>query len=222
MLAPAALYELQQNNIITKVATEKFEIPLGTTNKNFDAGTILIAVNDRVAEYFDVYKLNINTGERKLFIQNPGNIVQWISDDNGNINLAVGSDGVNETIYFRSDNKEKFKPVITNNFKSSLAPFGFTNQANHIYALSNINRDKLALVDFDCKLGKEAKVIYENADADILDVVYSKIQKKLVLDCKCSEMCGNLYICDAVFQGGKDTIVSVSISKIAHNLLYYS
>lgn len=141
--------------------------------------TILIAVNDRVAEYFDVYKLNINTGERKLFIQNPGNIVQWISDDNGNINLAVGSDGVDETIYFRSDNKKKFKPVITNNFKSSLAPFGFTNQANHIYALSNINRDKLALVDFDCKLGKEVKVIYENTEADILDVVYSKTQKKL-------------------------------------------
>jgi dipeptidyl aminopeptidase/acylaminoacyl peptidase len=140
---------------------------------------ILIAVNDRVAEYFDVYKLNVNTGQRKLFIKNPGNIVQWISDENGDINLAVGSDGVDETIYFRTNSKEEFKPVITNNFKSSLSPFGFTNQPNHIYALSNINRDKLALVDFNCKTGKEAKVIYENADADIMDVVYSKTLKKL-------------------------------------------
>lgn len=141
--------------------------------------SILVAVNDRVAEYFDVYKLNINTGERKLFIENPGNIIRWISDDNGNINLAVGSDGVNETIYFRSDSKQKFKPVITNNFKSSLSPFGFTNQPYHIYALSNLNRDKLALVDFDCKTGKEDKVIYENPDADIMDVVFSKTLKKL-------------------------------------------
>jgi hypothetical protein len=31
-------------------------------------------------------------------------------------------------------------------------------------------------------------------------------------------MCGNLYICDAVFQSGKDTIESRSICKIADNL----
>ncbi|MBC7654440.1 MAG: S9 family peptidase [Oligoflexus sp.] len=165
------------NNLLIKTPLKTKVEVIDQIIKNNNA--ILIAVNDRVAEYFDVYKLNINTGERKLFIKNPGNIIQWISDDNGNINLAVGSDGVNETIYFRSDSKQKFEPVITNNFKSSLAPFGFTNQANHIYALSNINRDKLALVDFDCKLGKEVKVIYENADVDILDVVYSKTQKKL-------------------------------------------
>ncbi|MBK0383182.1 S9 family peptidase [Pedobacter sp. SD-b] len=144
-----------------------------------DNNTILVAVNDRVAEYFDVYKLDINTGKRTLFIKNPGNIVQWVSDDNGNVNLAVGSDGVNETIYFRANSSQKFKPVITNNFRSSLSPFGFTNQPDHVYALSNLNRDKLALVDFNCKTGKEVKVIYENPNADIMDVVYSKTLKKL-------------------------------------------
>jgi hypothetical protein len=47
LLSPAALYELQQNNIITKTATEKFEIPIGTSNKNFNTGTVLIAVNNQ-------------------------------------------------------------------------------------------------------------------------------------------------------------------------------
>jgi dipeptidyl aminopeptidase/acylaminoacyl peptidase len=140
---------------------------------------ILIAMNERNPENFDVYKLDINTGQKTMIIKNPGSIVEWISDKEGNVRLAVGSDGVNETLYYRENNKGEFKPVISNNFKNTLKPLGFTNQKNHIYALSNINRDKLALVDFDCSTGKEIKVIYENPEADILDVIYSKSSNKL-------------------------------------------
>lgn len=145
-----------------------------------DRSSLLIALNERNPEYFDVYKLNIKTGEKTMVIKNPGNIVEWISDDSGSVRLAVGSDGVNETLYFRATEKDEFKPVISNNFKNTLQPLCFTSSANHIYALSNLNRDKLALVDFDCETGKETKVIYQNPEADILDVVCSKLNKKLV------------------------------------------
>ncbi|MDB5276504.1 MAG: zinc carboxypeptidase [Ferruginibacter sp.] len=47
LLAPAALYELQKNNIITKTATEKFEMVLTTATKNFNPGTVLIPVNNQ-------------------------------------------------------------------------------------------------------------------------------------------------------------------------------
>ncbi len=42
--APKALYELQSAGLITKVATNPFEIPVQGTNKKFDYGTILIPV----------------------------------------------------------------------------------------------------------------------------------------------------------------------------------
>ncbi len=147
---------------------------------NKDDHTVLITMNERIPEYFDVYKLDIKTGEKKMMIKNPGNIVRWISDNEGGVRLAVGSDGVNETLYFRSTATGDFKPVISNNFKNSLQPLGFTGQDGHIYALSNLNRDKLALVDFDCTNGKEIKVIYQNPESDIMDVVYSKNLNKLV------------------------------------------
>jgi dipeptidyl aminopeptidase/acylaminoacyl peptidase len=164
--------------------TRKLETSLQTridvidqVNKNEDF--LLIAMNERVPEYFDVYKLDINTGERTLLVKNPGNIIKWISDNDGNILLAVGSDGLNETLYYRENKNAEFKPIFSNNFRSTLDPLGFTGEKNHIYALSNINRDKLALVDFDCVKGKEVKVIYENPNADILDVMYSKSSNKL-------------------------------------------
>jgi hypothetical protein len=47
LLAPAALYELQKNNIITKTSTEKFRIAVAAATKDFNPGTILIAVNNQ-------------------------------------------------------------------------------------------------------------------------------------------------------------------------------
>jgi hypothetical protein len=55
MLAPAALYELQQQNIITKVATEPFEIGINAINKNFKPGTILIPVNNQPLDEEKLY-----------------------------------------------------------------------------------------------------------------------------------------------------------------------
>ncbi len=165
----------QINQLQTSPQTRIEVIDQVKKNNNF----ILIAMNERVPEYFDLYKLDINSGKKTLIAKNPGNIIKWISDNDGNVKVAVGSDGLNETLYYRENEKVDFKPVFSNNFRSTLDPLGFTGQKGHIYALSNINRDKLALVDFNCSSGKEVKVIYENPNADILDIMYSKSSNKL-------------------------------------------
>ena len=75
LLAPAALYALQQNKIITKVATEKFEMAIGGVNKSFSPGSIFIAVNnqpissdslfgllDRIAKKYNLPVYPLQTG----------------------------------------------------------------------------------------------------------------------------------------------------------------
>lgn len=136
---------------------------------------VLIAVNDRDESFFDVYKLDVSTGEKKLFVKNSGNIISWFADNEGNVNLAIGGDGVNETVYYRKNAEEAFKPIISNNFKNTLKPLGFAKDKRCIYALSNLKRDKLALVKWDCFTGKELDVIYENRNADIMEVCNSGI-----------------------------------------------
>jgi dipeptidyl aminopeptidase/acylaminoacyl peptidase len=143
-----------------------------------DSVNVLITINERNESFFDVYQLNIYTGEKKLFVKNPGNIVSWFADDEGNVNLGVAGDGVNETIYYRKNADAPFTRVISNNFKNTLKPIGFIKDKTHIYALSNLNRDKLALVKFDCVKGKESEIIYENPDADILEVLNSALNNK--------------------------------------------
>jgi Zinc carboxypeptidase len=57
LLAPAALYDLQTNNIITKTATEKFEIPIAGITMNFNAGTILIPANNQPLDADKLFSL---------------------------------------------------------------------------------------------------------------------------------------------------------------------
>jgi len=135
---------------------------------------ITITMNKRDPANFDVYELNIRTGELKPYLINPGNITEWFPDDDGKIRLVKASDGVDATLLFRENDSAPFKPIIANNFKDRVEPIAFTGVKNYFYALSNVNRDKTALVEIDAETGKEEKVIYANDKFDILNVEYSR------------------------------------------------
>lgn len=143
-------------------------------------GQVLLSLNRRDSTVFDAYRLNIQTGKLSLVLQNPGNITKWYSDPLGKLRMAVASDGVNETLLYRDEENQKFKVVLTNNFKTSIAPVAFSIDNSCIYALSNKNRDKMALVELDCVSGKEHRVIYSNPKVDVSEAIYSVNKGKLI------------------------------------------
>jgi dipeptidyl aminopeptidase/acylaminoacyl peptidase len=142
---------------------------------------LLISNNKRDPRVFDVYLLNVATGELKMVAENPGNITGWITDHDGKIRAAVTSDGVNTSLLYRESERDKFRTVITTSFKESLSPVLFTFDNKNLYCLSNLGRDKTAVVEFDPITAKEVKVIYENGDADVVGLDYSKLRKVLTV-----------------------------------------
>ncbi len=140
---------------------------------------LLIKHNQRNPQIFDVYLLNTSTGEMKMVAENPGNIAGWITDHDGKIRAAITTDGVNTSLLYRETENDPFKTVITTNFKETLSPVMFTFDNKNLFCVSNLGRDKTALVEFDPNTAKEVKVIYENPDADIDGLDYSKLRKVL-------------------------------------------
>lgn len=141
---------------------------------------IVISLNNRNPENFDVYRLNVRTAELNLYITNPGNVTEWYPDWAGKIRLAKESDGVNETLLYRENDNESFKPIIKNNFKNSVTPIVFTDKKSCFYALSNVNRDKAAAVIIDGRTGKEEKYIYGNKYVDVTNATSSRLSRKLI------------------------------------------
>jgi dipeptidyl aminopeptidase/acylaminoacyl peptidase len=171
------------------VATDKSRIILsfgnvriGLVNRNRQQPDIItIKTNERDPGNFDIYRLNVKTGEMKTYLLNPGNITEWFADADGRIRLERASDGVNETILFRPDEDKPFKPIIENNFKNAVRPIAFTGIKNYFYALSNVNRDKMALVEINAEDGKEERTIFSCSKADITSFEYSKNKHRIEL-----------------------------------------
>ncbi|WP_257669847.1 S9 family peptidase [Parapedobacter tibetensis] len=129
---------------------------------------VLVSLNERDSSVFDVYRLHTNACKKELVAKNPGNIIKWFADLDGKLRLALASDSVKETMLYRNSEKEVFRAVMSNSFRNSIMPLGFSREnRSHVFALSNINRDKLALVEIDMETGKEVKMIYSHPDVDI-------------------------------------------------------
>ncbi|MEI8135627.1 MAG: S9 family peptidase [bacterium] len=135
---------------------------------------MLIGVNKRNKEIFDVYRINVKTGELKLAAENPGNITGWITDHEGNIRVATTTDGVNTTLLYRDHEADSFRTILATNFKYIVSPLFFTFDNKHVYAASNLERDKSAIVKFDIASGKELEVIFQHPDVDVTALNFSK------------------------------------------------
>ena len=141
---------------------------------------VIIAMNKRNPEVFDPYRLDLKTGKMEQLAENPGNISSWFFDHEGKLRAASAVvDGVNTQILYRETEKDEFKPVLTTSFKETVDPAFFTFDNQNIYAVSNLGRDKAAVVMFDIRNGKELEVLYENPDYDVSWVSYSKKRKVL-------------------------------------------
>jgi dipeptidyl aminopeptidase/acylaminoacyl peptidase len=139
---------------------------------------VIIGLNKRNAQVFDPYRLNIKTGELTMLAENPGNIQGWMMDHEGKLRIAVAIvDGVNVQIQYRDTEDEEFAPVLTTSFKESVDLSFFDFENKHVYATSNLGRDKSAVVLFDIKNGKEIEVLYENDEYDVSGVSYSRKRK---------------------------------------------
>ncbi len=139
---------------------------------------MLVGLNKRNKEVFDVYDLDLATGELTLVAENPGNITSWGADHRGRIRYAIATDGVNNTYLYRDSPKAEFKPVLTTTFRESFSPQFFTADNRKLYVASNVGRDKAAIVLVDPATAKEERVVYVRDDVDVAGVVWSKHRKR--------------------------------------------
>ncbi len=157
---------------------EKVRVGLIDRLKNDDEH-MLISMNKRDARMFDPYRININSGKMEMIAQNPGNIVEWRTDHDGNLRIAMTSDGVNTSVLYRDTEKDKFQTLITTNFKESMSPLFFTYDNKNLYVASNIGRDKTAIYEYDIKNKKHTKLLYEHPEVDVTGLLKSDKRKKI-------------------------------------------
>ena len=140
---------------------------------------ILISSNQRLKTVFDVYRLNIKTGNRELIFENPGSFTSYLTDHEGKLRVALSTDGVNSSVYYRETEKEEFKKIFTTSFKDVFTPVLFTFDNKNLFILSNIKRDKKAIQTFDPREKKILSTLFYRPEVDVSGLSYSKKRKVL-------------------------------------------
>jgi len=142
-----------------------------------DDDHILIGLNQRDPRLHDVFRVNVHTGEMTLLAENPGNIVGWVTDNQGRLRAATTADGVNTSLLYRETEADTFRTVASMSFKEQLEPLFFTFDDQRLYVVSNIGRDKTAIFEYDPATARFGKMIFEHPEVDVSYLLRSKARK---------------------------------------------
>lgn len=144
-----------------------------------DPDHILVSHNGRNPEVFDVYKVNVLTGESSLAAENPGDVLGWSTDHQGRVRLAMAISGVDSELRYRDSESEPFRSILQTDFRTEVSPLFFHADNQRFYALSNRGRDTLALVLIDPARPDVEENIYELPDYDLMGAGYSRLRQVL-------------------------------------------
>jgi dipeptidyl aminopeptidase/acylaminoacyl peptidase len=138
---------------------------------------ILIALNDRVPELHDIYRVNIETGQRKLIEENEG-FAGYMTDDDYNIRFAykMTSDGGYELL--ESKNATNWELFLKVPMEDTLTtdPIGFDKTENYMYMIDSRDRNTAALFKVNLE-NKERILLAENETADVDDLIVHPTDK---------------------------------------------
>ena len=143
---------------------------------------ILILINDRVAEYFDIYRVDINTGKRELIYENTARYSSFCADDDFKIRLGYKMlpSGEGEIYLFENGDIEKaklFQKISTEDMLTT-APLHISSDGTKLFMSDSAERNTSALIEVDLSINTR-KVIYENDKADIDDYIVDTKSKMI-------------------------------------------
>lgn len=135
------------------------------TDRNFP-DQILVTLNQRNRQLFDVHRINLKTGQASLDTENPGDIASWNVDAQFNVRAAQVQtpDGGTE-IRIRPDANSPWKTLLKVGSEEILNFIDFTAQGKSVILRSSVGTDTARVIEKNIESGAE-KVIASSDAAD--------------------------------------------------------
>ncbi|HEX7826605.1 MAG TPA: S9 family peptidase, partial [Mycobacterium sp.] len=132
-------------------------VPLDEARK----GKVVVGINKRTIELFDLYEIDITTGELVLLAENPGHVASWLRSQSGDLlATALTADGDIELSRWDTDTRT-LHPVATfdgTDYPMSVYPMVITPDGTGLWLGSNRDSDRTRLVRLDLATGTETEV----------------------------------------------------------------
>lgn len=145
---------------------------------------ILLGFSNKGEYTSNVYKVDINTGEKTLVLEpeKGHSILDWYSDWHGDIRYGYGWDKKDRRIMLIRRKNGDWYPINKNELfeDGRFRLLGFSYDVDHVFVLSSHISGRDALFKFNLETGELAGKVLENPEVDIDNVIVSPVRKKAV------------------------------------------
>jgi dipeptidyl aminopeptidase/acylaminoacyl peptidase len=139
-------------------------------------GQLLVGLNIRNPQLFDMYRIDLDTGALRLDTENPGDVVflvgaEWLADSRHVIRAirAMNFKDGSTVIRIRDGAGQPWRELITwpNGEIIGSYAIDFTQDGMALYVLSGTDSDTSRLLKIDTRTGKQLAVIAQHKHVDI-------------------------------------------------------
>ena len=146
-----------------------------------DPDHILVGLNDRDPAVHDVYRIDIQSGERELVLQNDENVAAWVADLEGNLRLGIRQtdDGGWEILRVDGD---VLTQIYTCSAEETCLPERFHKDGQRVYLQTNKGEgDLIRLELMDATTGATELVESDpESEVDFGGTVFSNATEELI------------------------------------------
>ena len=131
-----------------------------------DPNHIVIAWNKRDRSVFDLYRVNLNTREQTLIAENPGDVMDWLTDWAGRVRARIRHVGLDERRLevLRDGGWVELQRLDLEEFNVQM--LGVASDDRALWLLSSRGRDRLSLVRVDIATAAES-LVFEDPELDL-------------------------------------------------------
>ena len=148
---------------------------------------VLVSSNERRAAYPEVFRMNIMNGRTKIVQRNPGDVVGWFTDWDGNVIGAGFQDGLEVGFkMLKEAGKDEWETVTRARFDDpTFSPAGIKGDGEHGWVTSNLTpegetRDKAALYEYNFKTKTFGKLVYEHPEIDCCGLIMNEKKRDMI------------------------------------------
>ena len=140
---------------------------------------ILVGLNNRNAQFHDIYNVNILTGNMKLVLRND-EFIGFVIDDDYQIRFAARMTPEGGQEFLQPDGKGGWKSFLKIAMEDMMTtgPIGLNKTGDVLYMIDSRGRNTAALTAMNLKSG-ETKVLMQDPKADISDVMRHPTEKTI-------------------------------------------
>ncbi|WP_328583523.1 S9 family peptidase [Streptomyces sp. NBC_00370] len=161
-------------------------------------GKAILNLNRRNPAEFDLFELDIATGELTMLVQNPGTVAGWLCAPGGELYAYTTTDEGNVEFARWDAEAGSLSPVLEydgSDYPLGIHPIQLTPDGAGVWIGSCLGTDRTRLVRVDLATGEETEVdSHPVFDLDTRSAVFPALPSPLIRDRRTGELLGARYL----------------------------